>query len=298
MMKKLLTILFIFATVFALAACGNSTDDRAKSALSQIYEIDTGSYSGTDVFNHKNVASREPVITHDFPLGKSSALQTQKRVYTLRYSQTKFYPVGGWRLHEYAIGEDGEGRVSLNEDGSIFSIQGCEIEKLDVSKNESAESVRTKLESAISDLVDFSEYEFVSVECSSPDSSDFGLYSFLYYNMIDGYRSNNASVYVESDGTVGGLVIRNLDAESANISGINKELEEELIEEKLKDMYNTEETTYRSHTLSDMRIVIYENEVCIEYTIGSKVYFSSRDCEYSKACRILIPVRLMATSGS
>lgn len=105
---------------------------------------------------------------------------------------------------------------------------------------------------------------------------------------------------VLSDGTVKSLWIADIPIDSTEkVGDIDKVLEEEMIILKLKDIYDTDETEYRGHSqLSTPSIIVYENELCIRYTVSCDIYYEKYDSVYGEACSILIPVRLISDVDS
>lgn len=288
-MKKFTVLVLIIVLVFTVAACSNEN-----VALSQIYQVDNGSLN-IEKYNHTNVISDKAVVTQDLPAGQAKTVQINNQLWALTYAETIYYPGQSRKAHVYSIDGADEGEVLLNEDGSVYAILKHSIVKLDISKTASSETVKNTLEPEIRHIVDLSKYSHVEVK-QYGEGGDFGTYSFIFYNELFGYRSDYTKLRVDSDGTVEGLWICDLilNVEDSCV-GINKTVEDNLIDARLKGIYNTGTTEYRSRTLNDEpNFIAYENELYVEYNFTCKVYDSETERERSDGCTLLIPVHLLS----
>ena len=288
-MKKYIAVALIVVVVLTLAAC-------SKGAISQIYEVDNGALN-IDIYNHTNVVSYDPVFTQELPAGETRTLELNGEMLTLVYDTTIYYPSHSRKVHEFIIDGTDDDYVMFNEDGSIYKIARYPIANIEISKTDSAATVQAALEPALAHLIDLSKYEFVDVT-NRGDESDFSRYNFLFQNKQYGYLTDYVKVDVTSDGTVDFFVIcdlvMNVDEYCTNI---DKTVEEDLIEARLKSIYNTGTTEYRSYELYDEpNFVAYEHELYVEYFLSCSFYNSEEMREQSDGCTLLIPVQLLTES--
>ena len=289
-MKKYVAMVLVLVLILTATACSNNNH-----ALSQIYEVDSGSLAD-DVFNHENVISDEVVYTQEFPEGQAKTIQVNGESWDVKYKHSLYQPLNNRKVHGYVMDGSEDDTVFLNEDGSIYG-GSADFRVLDISKTDTADTVRTVLEVSMTDLVDLSKYEHVDVERAG-DENDFEWYRFLFYNTVHGVRSDFVKVDVDSDGAVNNLWINNLlvNAEE-QCEGIDKDIEETLIVERLKMIFDTQTTEYRSHSSWAMpRFCIYENELCVLYRLTVHVYDEELEKEQQDGCELLIPVRLLTES--
>ena len=286
-MKKHVSMILVLVLMLTAAACSNN-----RNALSQIYEVDSGSLF-YDTFTHENVISDDVVYSQEFPEGQAKTIQINGESWDIKYKRSLYQPLNNRKVFEYVIDGSEDDTVFLNEDGSIYG-GSANFRILDISKTDTADTVQTVLESSITDLVDLSKYEYVDVERAG-DENDFEWYRFLFYNTVHGVRSDFVKVDVDSDGAVNNLWINNLlvNAEE-QCKGIDKEIEGTLIVEKLKMIFDTQTTEYRSHSSWAMpRFCIYESELCVLYRLTVCLYDADLEKERSDGCKLLIPARLL-----
>lgn len=286
-MKKFIAVGLIIVIVLSVTGC-------SKRTVSEIYEVDNGSLS-SDTFNHTNVISYDTVFTQELPSGQTKTMELNGETVTLTYERTNYYPSHSRKVHKYLIDGTDDDYVLFNEDGSVYKIARYPITTIEISKTDSAETVQAALEPALAHLVDLSKYEYVDVS-KRGDESDFRSYNFLFRNKKFGYVTDFTKVDVTSDGIVESLsindLVMNVDEYCTNI---DKTVEEELIEERLKSIYDTGTTEYRSCTLIDEpNFVVYENELYVEYDFTCQVYHSEEKRERPDGCKLLIPVELLS----
>lgn len=303
-MKKCIAILISLLSILTMVSCSITDSDQERfihTALSQIYEIGSYSYSNTEdvVFNHSNVISSDPIVTQELPSGKTTSIKTSVRNLNLEYDCSCFYPINNVKVHSYKISGNEECSVMLKEDGDIYAILG-EFDTLDIKKTDSAETVRSALECAIADLVDLSKYEHMRVEASGASSSDFGIYDFVYYNTVHNYLADYLTVSVKSEGEIFALwkIDPDLSDAATLLSGLDKETENALLTAKLKSTLNTQHTEYRSHEIRfTPRVTVFEDELCVSYQIDCQIYYSADNMEWEEMITVLIPVRLLNGTG-
>lgn len=304
MKKHFCIVAVLIAVSVILSACNNGvshTSQQLQQYLSQIYEISDSTYAESEtykIYNHDFSLFTEPQRTYNNDVSKSASIDLAGQAIPLSYVESLYYPLRSRFVHEYSSDTQSDTLVYLNEDGSLYGAKGA-ITKLDIQKNDSKETVRTALELALSDLVDFSRYQFTYCMRSTPESSStFGLYIFMYYNMSDGYQTDYLKVGVRSNGDVGFIWIVDVLVNSTEETGnISKVLEAELITAKLNAIYNTDETEYRGHEhRSDPSLVVYNNELYASYFLECDVYFKKSDRVRGEICYLIIPVSLLTNT--
>lgn len=304
-MKKILFIIMIISAGMSITSCnqshnkvGNTTS--TSDSLSQIFEIE-GFYNEDDPFNHTNVISDDIIYSTEKSVGELMTVQMAGESWNLSYENTMLYPVGGYKVNKYKINGSENGSVLLKEDGSIFAVLNSSITTLDISPNDTSETVRTVLEPTVANLIDLSKYQNLRVDGSSAgDETHFGYYYFEFYNTINGYISDCAAILVLDDGTVTTLKIWDIVCESNDLNfHIDKKREEELILAKVMNLLDGQNVEYQNHEIiSTPEIVNYNNELCINYSIGIQVNEKTTQFSYGFACRILIPVRLLSDAST
>lgn len=281
-MKKYVAVILVFVLALTAVAC-------SKGALSQIYEVDNGSLS-SDTFNHTNVISDKAGITYDLPVGQAKTLQVYDQTLQLSYKRSIYYTLRSCKVHSYSIDGTDDGSVLFKEDGSLYAILNYPFTTLEIPDEASFETVQAALEPALLDLVDLSKYDSVKAEMYGSG------YLVSYLNELHGYYTDYASMLVGTDGTVDALWIRDLTLNAEELCpSIDKTVEEELIIARLKNIYNTGNTEYRSHSIETTpNFCVYENELYVEYNFTCEVYDSEAESEKSDRCHLLIPVELLS----
>ena len=124
----------------------------------------------------------------------------------------------------------------------------------------------------------------------------FGTYSFVFYNLTDGYRTDFLRVGVDYKGNVYGLftVDINLNITSLNI---NRELENKLLELKFRDIYTTDGTEYISYEIDERffpQVITREDGIYVQYTGSATYLVKSKGQEVEGyLVDILIPLELI-----
>lgn len=293
-MKKIIYAILIIMILTFLAACNDGKKLSGNNTLTEIRAI-TEYYGSGRLMKQTDEYAHNIIYTTEKNPGESQEMQVLSEKWNLTYDKTSYYQVGSYKVNNYMIEGSKNGSVLLNEDGTIFAILNKSITKLDITPTDTPEKVREALESAISDLVDFSKYEYCKIGKSTPDDSEnFGIYNFVYYNLINGYCNGYITVSVNEDGSVHPLWKKDAGFPSSKlISDINKKNEEELIIMKLKDMLN-DGNEYLDHEIHFYpNIVYYEDELCVEYSITGHAKSKELDNDLGFACRIIIPIRLL-----
>lgn len=291
-MKKYFTI--SLATVLLLSLCScHQTRSEKEAFLKDIAEAGSGVYEQETDFHHSNVISDQAVQTVDSSVQAERVVSINGIDRQLAYHDTLFYPVGETTVYRYYIDGDEDCTVLMDQDGRIQSLL-YHFATLDISKTASPDEVRPLLEQKLSELVELSEYEHVNLPSASSDPNGFGIYDFLYYNMIDGYMTDYVKVSVSDDGNIFGFSIHNLASEDVHFS-IDKDRENELLNLKLNDIYTTEHTEYVSYQLAfTPQVVVYHDELHIQYPVSANYTTKDNGQMTSLVNQILIPLRLIA----
>lgn len=275
------------------------SSDQLDAALSKMYEIDTLGYGETDGFNHNNVISNQLIYTQEDQRSSNFTFQSADKKLNLSYQETVFYPVGETKLHKYTIDEEDQGCFYFDENGELSAILNYTIARLDIAPSDTAETVLTALKPAISKYVNPDKYQNLDIARSNPDEADFGFYRFWFYNSVSGCYTDYFTVGVMSDGTVTALSITNAEPDAVALANqINPDVEKELIAAKLTDIYATEKTKPLNYSIYYARIVSFEGNACIEYTIDCNVeYLSHSSSSQCMMNTLLIPLEVLSDSS-
>lgn len=216
----------------------------------------------------------------------------------LSYHRTLHYPIGGETVHQYLVDYENNGSILLNQDGTIHSFL-CTFATLNISKTESPEQILPLLKAELEKWVDLDQYEYVDLPESVDDADGFGIYNFRFYNQIAGYVTDSVMVAVNSSGAVFGCRIRKLPEDDISLN-IDKKLEQELIELKMKNIYSTSDTKeYKSNSIKEHsapQLKMYNNELCVEYYVSAILINKESGNEISSFIHtILIPVKLITS---
>ncbi|MBQ9121150.1 MAG: hypothetical protein IJY12_02165 [Clostridia bacterium] len=164
---------------------------------------------------------------------------------------------------------------------------------MDIEENATPEEAQALIGPALLPWIDVSKYEYIDMPRQKDVSSAFGSYQFRYYNMIDGYRTNYVEVNVNDNGVINRVKICNIDVEMSAL-GTDSEMEETILNMKLKEIYTTEDTRYESFSqYAPAYLRWYNGELCVYYTLEAKFSYRSSGSEYSEIKLILVPLRLL-----
>lgn len=309
-MKKMACLALTILILCCTAACsrvlnesdGKMNDEYNEDVLSKIYEINDQILDAeieNDSVNHRNVIFPDIEVSYKKDVGEKTAIRVLEKSMNLIYQETEHHPIGDIELHKYCIEGVKNSRVLLREDGSIQEIVRGNIAKLDISPKESPESVQRKLEVALGGMVDFSLYQHSNVEPALKSDGTYHSYSFSYYNEINGYTSDVLYLLVEGkgDGTVRTLRYNNpLPQLTEQDLQISKSHEDEILQIKLKDMYNVESADNISYEVVDSDIVMYNGEGYIKYRVYTDVLRMNSDVKDGYVCDLLISLQLLTES--
>ena len=253
-MKKRIIAYFLIIVLPMLASCTNSTEKDAGRFLSQVVEVDT-----------------HPVSSVEQIEGELTSYEINGQKIDVAYEKTFYYPVGDKKMHYYAISGSNGDYFLLKEDGTLSTICGfsiCEriLGKLSIEKDESVEDVCSALGFTIAQIIRVEDYNKWKVTEKPSKNSD--IYTFVFYNEINGYICDYAVAILNADGRI----LRVTSIDDTDYLGLNlnvdREWENQLLLTKLKDRYNAENNKYVSHEIHEKRITKYGDEICVLYDIS------------------------------
>lgn len=289
-MKKILLVFTALLIIVSFSACHNQTNVN-KDALDMIYEVDNKLYVTEKSFHHKKTISNSVEYSKETtpPSNVTFAFNGDEKEFV--YCDTLFYPVGEKKVNRYCEKDKEDNVILLNEDGSINSIL-YEYTMLDLHGGDDPENILIELKKELSKWVDISKYEYIDINTAEGERT---IYDYLFCNRMEGYLTDYMRVSVFSDGCFLSLSINNVMIEDF-VLHIDKSLEEKMIHLKLADIYNTENTEYKSyHTVFPPQVVVYDNELCVQYFVAAHYLDSNETEQRSWLNCILIPTRLMET---
>lgn len=266
---------------------GNKTDDID---LSAILEVDSGQLNIEVELNHKNLISDKPQYFSGDNIQEKRMLTLNETECRLIYEDTLFYPVGSKTVHRYFVDGDVNKTILIDERGNINSIL-YSYTKLPINKTASPQDILESLKVELSKILDIAYYKHVKMSEPNQDTHGFGIYDYVFYNKIDEYMTDYFKVSVSDDGSVFGLSINNLATADFELD-VDKEKENAAIEMKLKDIYDTNATQYRSYDMHfDPCIVQYNNQVYARYFVSAKYFHCTANSETNSFINsILIPL--------
>ncbi|MBQ9121151.1 MAG: hypothetical protein IJY12_02170 [Clostridia bacterium] len=210
----------------------------------------------------------------------------------LVYNESIILPTHDAEVDSYFVDGDPDKVVILYEDGSLYRIlyPFCTF---NITSNASPDNVRMAIESDLGFLVDFSAYEYIEMP-EDNNGEAFGLYSFEYYNQVDGYRTNRVRVTVSDDGQLISLTIDKVEMGDLKVE-VDKEFESLLIKLRLQKTFNTTSTEFVSYkTHFDPLLVQCKGEIHVYYTVSVEyVDLIQDESRESYLFGIMIPLRLV-----
>ncbi len=292
-MKKIFIVTIVFALIFGVCSCNSSKDYNREECLNMILEIDNDLCNTEKDFNHKNIVSDKVEYSTDDNAPLKIKCKINDHEEELDYHDTLYYPIGGKKVNRYFVNGNEDHVILISQDGSVNSIL-YEFITLDISKTATPNEVLPVLERELNKWINTSDYEHINIpEYSNENIQGFGIYDFLYYNSVDGYMTDYVKVSVSDDGCVFGFSINNLKYDNIRLD-IDKELEIEMLNLKLKDIYTTDNTKYKSYnTVFTPQVVIYNDKPCIRYFVSADYSHATNGDTTSWLNSILIPVDLI-----
>lgn len=295
-MKNIFAFSLSLLLLFSFCAC-NKSQDKNIDYLDLIFEIrnEIG-----DNFNHKNAIDSTPIYFVDESVSKEKILEIDNNEMKLEYSDTLHYPVSEKRVHRYYVDGDQNRAILIDQNGKVNALL-YKFAKLNISNTASPNEVLPLLEKELIKWFDLSFYKHIDIpEQRSQDTAEskgFLSYDFLYYNIADGYITDFVRVSVNDDGSVLGLSIFNVSLDCSMVT-INKDLEKELLNLKLNDIYTTDTTKYIDYEISfPPQIVVYNGKLYTQHHISAQYKDKKTGAEMSSYINtILIPVEVLNKS--
>ncbi len=291
-MKKIICVIITMTLIISIFGCNKKSDSTTKDDyLNDVFEIDAGQYSAEKDLNHANLIYNNPVLTVDTTVQASKTIVLNGADLSLTYKNTAYYPIGDKKVYRYLVGGDESKIIEIDTNGNITRIR-YEYTKLDISKNATPEEVLAKLRPELAKIRDLSKYEFIKLPGSRESDSGFGSYQYLFYNMEGSYTTDYLFVAVFDDGSVTGFQIRDLPNEERNFN-INEDKVNEIIEAKLRDIYDTDNTKYVSFERSgDYSLTVYDGKYYLRCAVSARhIRFGSEKSGF--LIPLLIPMELI-----
>ena len=314
-MKKIMAILLLVSIVTVMLTACNTSDITTTNRNSEInlppnptdadylqyiYEVNSSYFGSDETFNHKNVVSKS---THKSIDEKAPLMQTVKingLMKELNYENTLYYPVQDYKVHCYSINDQEDCKVLIREDGSIFAILN-DFDKIDILQTNTPEEVLPKIKEVVEQYVDLSRYKYIDMPYdSSKDEGGigFGNYTFEFYNLVDGYKTDYLMISVDYFGNVYGLKIIDLRQHITELN-IDKKLEDKLLELKFRDIFTTDKIEYISYKIDDRffpQVVTREDGIYISYAGSARYTIKDTGQEIkSFLVEVLIPLDLITS---
>ena len=290
--KKLCLLIMNVIIIFTICACNKPK----KLDIDDIYVIDDGVFQyKTNDLNYKNIILDKTTLLFDSTIEATRTEKINGNEYQLEYCETLSFAITGKKVHKYLINGTEDHFIYFNSDGTLDSIL-FEFAKLDILPTASAETVQTLIIEELKGIVDLSKYEYIDIFGNNKEhKGKFGIYDFLYYNMNNGYMTDYLKVSVSDEGSIFGFSINNASVDIPPLT-IDKKLEDKLLSEKLNNIYNNSSKIYKSYSMAfKPLVVLYDNELCIEYFVSvnyTDIKGGSETSDY--IIRLLMPVHLVS----
>ena len=310
-MKKLLfsiLIIFLCLTSFMFVSCNedNATTTERNTDDTTTADPDAGAVKddnyyldriyqekGSDYYNNRNVISTKPVITIDKNVEFTKKIKIDGVEEILLYVETEYYPIEERKLYLYLVNGEEEKKIWLDQDGDIYQIQYA-FDHIDISQDATPEEVLPAIKEVLNDYVDLSYY---STEELIPPETEFGSWTFVAKNTINGYRTDRLYVLFDQEGNVFRFIVENLNCSITSLN-IDEEKVDKLLELKFRDIYSVrEDVEYKSYELSDMNplvVVALDGNAYIIYKASANLYFKEQQRDHSThSINIYLPVDLI-----
>lgn len=278
-MRKKVIIVISLLVVISLAL-GLFIYNRKKNndILSLILEVDSGINSVEGNLNHKIEVpnSTKYVIADTTNLPKTFKIDGVDR--SIEYVETINYSKGNYIVHMYYVDGDEKCKIGIRENGELYGILYA-FANIDFSVNNTIEKITNQLEAELSKWVDLNKYQYADIPTLPDDMNDYFTLSYMYYNEINGYKTDYCGVTVMNDGDVLGFRIYDKGISDYGIENIDinidPKLEDKMIELKMKDIYDTKDSKYIRYNKSDSQsIVVYNGKLYVNYYVG--VFFEDK----------------------
>lgn len=301
-MNKAICIILSIIIIGSMSACKQTPDNEiSEDILSQVYRVDTSLGSDKAGDENTNTTADGRIITIEKEVGAKTVFEFLENDLTITYQETQFIPDGDVKIHKYAIDGTEKGQVSLYEDGTFQQIFWSELQLLDITPMESPESVEEKIKAELDGFVDFSAYEYCDMYADLNADGTYRKYSYCCRNQVNGFTTNMVQIYITGEGVLLGLQYNYPKPElTAQDLQISDSLAENILQMKIKSVYDTEETRFLSYKLDSDRtmLTMYKGEVCVSYSVVVTYEKSDATEEKGWGEMYLIPLRLINRSYS
>ena len=306
-MKKYTIFIIILILVSFLYSCGEgittttepniddttTADPDAGAVKDDNYYLDRiYQEKGSDYYNNRNVISTKPVITIDKNVEFTKKIKIDGVEEILLYVETEYYPIEERKLYLYLVNGEEEKKIWLDQDGDIYQIQYA-FDYIDISQDATPEEVLPAIKEVLNDYVDLSYY---STEELIPPETEFGSWTFVAKNTINGYRTDRLYVVFDQEGNVFRFIVENINCSITSLN-IDEEKVDKLLELKFRDIYGIrEDVEYKSYELSDMNplVVALDGNAYIIYKASANLYFKEQQRDHSThSINIYLPVDLI-----
>lgn len=289
-MKRFIVLSMAILLAISLCSC---TGNISKKDLKRIYVVEDGAPSWW---------KDATLISDKVKYSVESSIPSEKVVklggvdHTLKYKDTLYYPVGQRTLHRYFVDGNEEQTVLIDGNGKVNDIL-YKYTVLDITKESTPNDVLELLKVELAKNFDLSRYEHVEIPEQAQESEESWIYDYRFLNKENGYITEYLRASVSDDGSVFGVRVHNLNTSELNLD-IDKKKEQQAIELKLKDIYNTDSYKYRSYKVAfEPHVTTYNDQVCIEYSVAVK-YVDSQNEEIGELSsfllRLLVPVEVIS----
>lgn len=286
-MKRFIVLSMAILLAISLCSC---TGNISKKDLKKIYVVEDGAPSWW---------KDATLISDKVKCSVESSIAPEKEVklggvdHTLKYKDTLYYPVGQRTLHRYFVDGNEEQTVLIDGNGKVNDIL-YKYTVLDITKESTPNDVLELLKVELAKNFDLSRYEHVEIPEQAQESKESWIYDYRFFNKENGYMTEYLLASVSDDGSVFGVRVHNLNTSELNLD-IDKKKEQQAIELKLKDIYNTDSYKYPSYEIAfEPHVTTYNDQVCIEYSVGVRYFHSNKGETASFLHRILIPIEVIS----
>lgn len=285
MKKKIILVLTILAFIYMFCACSESTKTTESLTITVLDNTNYG--HSADLFDVTTLSNAEVNINKALE-GVQKTVMYMGTSYELLYERSITYLFGDITVDQYSIVGSEKGSVLLLPNGAIYAIIGIPVKSLDISKYDDSDKVRIEAEKAFSSVIDFSAFEYVNVNESLSDKTNgFGLYQFVWFNMIGNVMSDRIiTMSVKQDGEVSSIWLKNAVEQNFDISDdLNFEDYALNIEQKLIEIYGNDFIDYEIHSTE---LTLFKGKPSIVYQLG--IHYIEDGQEKSEARQIVCEI--------
>ena len=269
----------------------NDNIDNVENPWDSIY-ISVNKYWVPDSrFNYKNTVNISPERLDDSENVPSQlTININGEDILLDYVDSCYHQVLETFIDGY-YSEKGGYYVDLYKDGTIFSVVGGEgFASVEIPKNATLEEALPFAKEFLNQFTDLSQYN----STNHKKDSDSGVYSFEFYNDVNGYIANWSIVVISADGKVTRMRIDKMQNEITSLN-IDKEKTEELLLKKIKDIYTTDFVEFVSCEANSEydQVRIIKDKIYLFHEYNIKFKLKGESIEYHTTQTFLVPYELV-----